>query len=387
MRLNSFRHLVLLASAAAAVAAPTLSGAVRPEPAGSDRMIQPVWTPLGVGGKPITVVLEMQGDPVAVQQGNAGRKLERSEKDQIKAQLRGAQASLHGQIQGLGGTVLANYQSAYNGIKVRINARPAVRAGRAAGRDRGAAGVADQAQQRARHSADRRARRMAKPGHPRRGREGRHHRHRHRLHACQFRRPGHSRGIQRGARGGNRSAQTRRCSVPRHRASRAASTWSATVTTPTRIATPTSRFRIRTRIRSTAATSAMARTSPEPPRVRASWPMARPIPARTTPPRSAATVGPSDRASRRRPTSTRSGFSAARVRPMWWSTRSNGRSTTTWTSSTCRSARRSAARIRPTQWPPPTQPRPASWSSFRPATRGRTSTSSVPRAVPMAPSR
>ncbi len=121
MRLNSIRHLALLASAAAAVVAPTLSGAARPDASGSESMIQPVWTPLGVGGKLITVVLEMQGDPVAVQQGNAGRKLERSEREQIKAQLRAPQASLNGQIQGLGGTVLANYQSAYNGIKVRIN--------------------------------------------------------------------------------------------------------------------------------------------------------------------------------------------------------------------------------------------------------------------------
>jgi subtilisin family serine protease len=121
MRVNSIRHLALLASAAAAVVVPTLSGAARPEVSGSESMIQPMWTPLGVGGKPITVVLEMQGDPVAVQQGNAGRKLERSEREQIKAQLRAPQAALNGQIQGLGGTVLANYQSAYNGIKVRIN--------------------------------------------------------------------------------------------------------------------------------------------------------------------------------------------------------------------------------------------------------------------------
>ncbi|MFI4932433.1 MAG: S8 family serine peptidase, partial [Burkholderiales bacterium] len=121
MRLNSIRHLALLASAAAAVVVPTLSGAARPEASGSESMIQPVWTPLGVSTKPITVVLEMQGDPVAVQQGNAGRKLERSEREQIKAQLRAPQASLNGQIQGLGGTVLANYQSAYNGVKVRIN--------------------------------------------------------------------------------------------------------------------------------------------------------------------------------------------------------------------------------------------------------------------------
>ena len=45
------------------------------------------------------------------------------------------------------------------------------------------------------------------------------------------------------------------------------------------------------------------------------------------------------RASRRRPTSTRSASSAARARPTSCPRRSSGRSTTTWTSSTCRSAR------------------------------------------------
>jgi len=122
MRASSIRHLALLASAVAAAAAPSMSGAVRPEPTGNGALIQPAWKPLGIGNRQVTVVLEMQGDPVAVQQADAGRRLERREKDQIKAQLRAPQASLRGQIQGLGGTVLADYQSAYNGIKVRIAA-------------------------------------------------------------------------------------------------------------------------------------------------------------------------------------------------------------------------------------------------------------------------
>jgi len=66
-------------------------------------------------------MLQLAGDPVAVQQGNAERKLERREKDQIKAQLKASQDALHANIQGLGGTVLANYQAAYNGIKVRVD--------------------------------------------------------------------------------------------------------------------------------------------------------------------------------------------------------------------------------------------------------------------------
>jgi subtilisin family serine protease len=65
-------------------------------------------------------VLQLAGDPVAVQQARAGRKLERAEKEQIKSQLRGAQTALHGTIHSMGGRVLGNYQSAYNGIKVRV---------------------------------------------------------------------------------------------------------------------------------------------------------------------------------------------------------------------------------------------------------------------------
>ena len=73
----------------------------------------------------------------------------------------------------------------------------------------------------------------------------------------------------------------------------------------------------------------------------------------------AATRWTSVRASRRRPTSTRSASSAARARPTSTSTPSSGRSTTTWTSSTCRSARRSAPHDDPSAVASTTPPRPA----------------------------
>ena len=94
---------------------------MRPEaaPESADN-ITPAWTPLGVSNQSVTVVLQLAGDPVAVQQGNAGRKLSKAEKDQIKAQLKGAQDRLRGNIQSAGGDILAQYQSAYNGIKVRV---------------------------------------------------------------------------------------------------------------------------------------------------------------------------------------------------------------------------------------------------------------------------
>ena len=88
----------------------------------SGGLITPMWTPVGLNTQPVNVVVQLAGDPVAVQQGNAGRKLSKAEKDQIKGQLKGAQDSLRGNIASVGGTVVAQYQSAYNGIKVRIAA-------------------------------------------------------------------------------------------------------------------------------------------------------------------------------------------------------------------------------------------------------------------------
>ena len=96
-----------------AVAAPTSAQPAR-------NFVKPAWTPLGVGKQSITVVLQMAGDPVAVQQARAGRRLERGEKDQIKTQLRSSQGALHGMIESAGGHILGQYQSAYNGIKVRV---------------------------------------------------------------------------------------------------------------------------------------------------------------------------------------------------------------------------------------------------------------------------
>jgi minor extracellular serine protease Vpr len=119
MRLRMIRSVAAIAAILGTLA-PIHSGAVRPEAAPNAGEVRPVWLPLGVSRQPVNVVLQLAGDPVAVQQGNAGRKLERREKDQIKAQLKASQDALHANIQGMGGTVLAKYQASYNGIKVRV---------------------------------------------------------------------------------------------------------------------------------------------------------------------------------------------------------------------------------------------------------------------------
>ena len=119
MRFRSLRLFVALAAVFAATA-PQVSQAARPEPAPAGGPIKPAVLPIGLSRQPVTVVVQLADEPVAVRQANAGRKLERGERDLIKAQLRSAQSSIHAHIQGLGGNVLASYQASYNGIKVRI---------------------------------------------------------------------------------------------------------------------------------------------------------------------------------------------------------------------------------------------------------------------------
>src|SRR6267154_1710703 len=120
MRFGSVRAVAALALAFGILGSSN-SGAVRPE-AVSDgaTLVTPVWTPLGVSKAPVTVVVQLAGDSVAEQQANAGRRLDRDEKERIKGQLKSQHDGMRGSIEGLGGTVIANYRAAYNGIKVRI---------------------------------------------------------------------------------------------------------------------------------------------------------------------------------------------------------------------------------------------------------------------------
>ena len=97
------------------------SAAADPELSGSDGIGAVAWTPLGLRDGKTTVVVKLAGDPVAVVQSKKGQSLSAAEKQAVKAQLKSKQDGLKGDIQKLGGTVLADYQSAYNGIKVSID--------------------------------------------------------------------------------------------------------------------------------------------------------------------------------------------------------------------------------------------------------------------------
>ena len=108
----SLSALLLVASGSAAPA---------PESADTEGLVGPVWTPVGLRGGETTVVLQLSGDPVALVQAAKGRKLSKGEKQAVKSQLKATQDGLRGGIARLGGAVLADYQVAYNGIKVRVD--------------------------------------------------------------------------------------------------------------------------------------------------------------------------------------------------------------------------------------------------------------------------
>jgi len=76
--------------------------------------------PPGLDTRPVTVVVLLAGDPVAMVQETAGRKLSRGEKDSVKRERKIEQETVNSQIVALGGTIVGTFQSAVNGIKVQI---------------------------------------------------------------------------------------------------------------------------------------------------------------------------------------------------------------------------------------------------------------------------
>jgi subtilisin family serine protease len=76
-------------------------------------------TPLGLEQTPATFVVQLEGNSVAEVQAERGQPLSEAEEAQIKAQLEAQQASVKPQLEAAGAQVLADYQSAINGIKVR----------------------------------------------------------------------------------------------------------------------------------------------------------------------------------------------------------------------------------------------------------------------------
>jgi minor extracellular serine protease Vpr len=122
MRFRFTRAVAALSLVFGGLAATTETSAVRPEPwadAPAGR-ITPIIVPRGLDNGMVTLVLQLAGDPIAVRQADAGRDLSDAERDQIKAELKSRQDALKQYIDRLGGTILATYQAAYNGVKIRI---------------------------------------------------------------------------------------------------------------------------------------------------------------------------------------------------------------------------------------------------------------------------
>ena len=97
------------------------SAARTPEASGTEGVIDAQWTPIGLRDSETTVVIQLADKPVTVVEAETAGTLTNAQESAIKADLKGKQDSLTGAIQNLGGEVLADYQLAYNGIKVRID--------------------------------------------------------------------------------------------------------------------------------------------------------------------------------------------------------------------------------------------------------------------------
>ena len=126
MRFRSWgARRALVASALLTLAALTVvaggSAARTPAASGAEGVVDVQWTPVGLRDAQTTVVVQLADKPVTVAEADANRNFSKDEKAALKADLKAKQDGLRGDISQLGGQVLADYQLAYNGIKVRID--------------------------------------------------------------------------------------------------------------------------------------------------------------------------------------------------------------------------------------------------------------------------
>ncbi|CAL4860723.1 S8 family serine peptidase [Microbacterium sp. MM2322] len=68
----------------------------------------------------VSVVIEMEGDPVAVVEAEEGRSLSKRERTDVKKDLKAAQDAIRSGITQRGGKIRAQMQSAYNGIQATV---------------------------------------------------------------------------------------------------------------------------------------------------------------------------------------------------------------------------------------------------------------------------
>jgi minor extracellular serine protease Vpr len=107
---------VAVVGAASQAGASPVPSRFHPAPAGSVA----TQLPLGISSLPVTVMLQLTGDPVTVADANAATKLSDSQRLAWRNQLKQLQSPIQQRVKALGGRVLGTYQAAYNGIKVNI---------------------------------------------------------------------------------------------------------------------------------------------------------------------------------------------------------------------------------------------------------------------------
>jgi subtilisin family serine protease len=110
--------LVALFTCAGAHAAD--AGKQRFTPVKMGAITNPYTTARSLDTKPAYVIVVLAGESVADVQLRESRKLSRAEKDTVKSQRAAEQLKTRPSIEALGGRVVGNYQSALNGVKVRI---------------------------------------------------------------------------------------------------------------------------------------------------------------------------------------------------------------------------------------------------------------------------
>ncbi len=121
MTFQTWRVVLAGAVTIAAVSATAqAAGAARFTTVDPQELSSGVKLPPGLDTTPVTVVVLLAGDPVAVVQETAGRKLSDDEKKNVKSQRKIEQAAILPQIEALGGKITGTFQSAINGLKVRI---------------------------------------------------------------------------------------------------------------------------------------------------------------------------------------------------------------------------------------------------------------------------
>jgi len=84
-------------------------------------------TPRALDKNAYTFMLQLRGDPVTVANASTGNRMTKAQKDQLKAELKSAQAGVIGAARNAGLKVLGSYQLTYNGIKVRATMGQAVK--------------------------------------------------------------------------------------------------------------------------------------------------------------------------------------------------------------------------------------------------------------------